>query len=258
MQSSSVDAAVAAFDAWSFERAPTLSGVLAPPVDPSSIVLAERLFHRPLDRAYTRWLLHHDGQRLDTSSNTSDDLVPLVDGIELLPLAMARLEYLGLCATRDSSPTRLSDSFDPVRPVRFHPGWWPFARVSREGTYLCIDHVPDLGGTPGQVIQVDLDAAERLVVAPSLGHWLHRLFDLVSKPGTRITGIGVSLSESAWMSLLGLDLVPMEDDPFELDTVPARPGAAREPGERISGERLIGGFDAVWPEVASVDVQRKR
>jgi cell wall assembly regulator SMI1 len=55
----------------------------------------------------------------------------------------------------------------PVRPVPASTGWIPFAK-DFGGNFLCLDLDPELGGNPGQVIEVAYDDSRLQVVAPSL------------------------------------------------------------------------------------------
>jgi cell wall assembly regulator SMI1 len=57
----------------------------------------------------------------------------------------------------------------PVRPASDR--WIPFAK-DFGGNFLCIDLDPDVGGTPGQVIELVFDESRRQVVSSSLEEFL--------------------------------------------------------------------------------------
>jgi cell wall assembly regulator SMI1 len=60
----------------------------------------------------------------------------------------------------------------PVRPASDR--WIPFAK-DFGGNFLCIDLDPDVGGTPGQVIELVFDESRRKVVSSSLEEFLASL-----------------------------------------------------------------------------------
>jgi cell wall assembly regulator SMI1 len=60
----------------------------------------------------------------------------------------------------------------PVRPASDR--WIPFAK-DFGGNFLCIDLDPDVGGTPGQVIELVFDESRRKVVSSSLKEFLASL-----------------------------------------------------------------------------------
>jgi len=70
------------------------------------------------------------------------------------------------------------DHHGPVRPASDR--WIPFAK-DFGGNFLCIDLDPDVGGTPGQVIELVFDESRRKVVSSSLEQFLASLLSHVSQ-----------------------------------------------------------------------------
>ncbi len=59
----------------------------------------------------------------------------------------------------------------PVRPLSYHPDWVPILDMNGD-VFWMLDFAPPDGGTPGQVIRIDIESLDWQVVAPSFAAFL--------------------------------------------------------------------------------------
>ncbi|MFT5469766.1 MAG: cell wall assembly regulator SMI1 [Verrucomicrobiales bacterium] len=130
----------------------------------SSLIQAEI----PIDLA-SFWMTF-DGQDLNSSGVYDDDFLFLpVDG------AADEWEFSTDFFEKEDKTNWnecLSDS--GVASVFWSKGWLPFA-WSPDGSVLCADLQPAVGGKKGQIIMNPISENHIYLLAPSFHHWLHEL-----------------------------------------------------------------------------------
>ncbi|MBL8602657.1 MAG: SMI1/KNR4 family protein [Myxococcales bacterium] len=199
---------VDAWVAWLYARAPALGAHLAPAAEAAALSDAARRFGRPLDPELVAFYARHDGQRYARADGDDDALAPVIAGLELLPVSLARLEHLGLVMGFDAEG-------GSARAAMFDPAWWPFARVSRDDGYLCVDHRAATRAGRHPVVYVTRASPGCVRVSASLDAWFQSVTLSLAARHHPLTARGLLVDEASWMRLLGLELAPLDGDADE-------------------------------------------
>lgn len=174
---------LARLDAWYANNLRDPRYAFNPPASEAAIARFAALVGRPLPRAWRQLYRWHDGEE--------DDRWGHLYGLPFLSLEAAAAEWTSwrkILAQFGDNPYVVRGAGWPagaVDPAYINPGWIPLT-ADGSGNSIGIDLAPWPGGRIGQVILFGRDEDVKVVLAPSLGHFLGWIADLLESGNVRL------------------------------------------------------------------------
>ncbi|HEY9793141.1 MAG TPA: SMI1/KNR4 family protein [Candidatus Obscuribacterales bacterium] len=153
---------------WLEQNAPEILANLNNAADQQAVTNLESTIQITLPPDFVASTRIHDGQ--------TDQSIGFEEGGEFLSLKRIADEWKVWKELLDSGDFAGITS-EPVGAIKndwWNPKWIPFT-YDGSGNHLCIDLDPAAGGTPGQIITMWHDDADRRIVAPNFQTWLSNL-----------------------------------------------------------------------------------
>lgn len=152
------------FEAWLSEHWPEGLESLHPPATDEQIASLQEALGRALPDDFVACLKIHNGQDASVGG--------MFDGCEFLSTDEILAQWAVWKDLLDGGDFAgiTSDPASGIQDDWWNAGWIPFTHDGG-GNHLCLDLAPDASGTPGQVITMWHDSAERERLAPGFASW---------------------------------------------------------------------------------------
>jgi cell wall assembly regulator SMI1 len=198
---SGIDRAVVELERWLTQSDRQLPRVFGPPASERELREVEDGLGRALPSDYRDFMLRLGGQRYVPIDERSGHLAQLIQGLDLLPIGLARGEWRSMIEDWDDEGPGDIEAVGPVRALYKHQLWFPITCILGSSQYHCLDLDPAPGGAIGQVIWVADDDERRRVVSPSFAAFLEMLTGALAEQAP--SEDGVELTDEAFDRLLG-------------------------------------------------------
>jgi len=190
---------------WINEKAPDVLVNMNGPASDSDIETLEVETGIELPEEFKHFLRLHNGEQGSTTSFFGDchDLLSCEHILELYNYQRNNLEhsYDDLTQLLEWKELAVASRIlvkGPVKPHEFHSRWLPITAMGRD---VCryIDFDPAEGGTPGQIIEVDVTSAYWQLIATSFHDLIEQYWTDVSEGKYEIAEHGcIELKEEYW------------------------------------------------------------
>ena len=162
-------------EAWAAANAAVMLSELRGPAEPEALARFEAMSDLALPEGLRASLLLHDGEEGSRYCCAWADAGELFGTTEILE-HWHRMQQMA----EEPDPEEIAKSMreglieveGPVWAVACHKAWIPFMALNGGDVSWYVDLVPAPGGTPGQVIEVDLECGRWRVRAPSFEAFL--------------------------------------------------------------------------------------
>lgn len=165
-------------EAWGRANAPEMLRDLSPGASQETLGELQQTLGRSLPESFLESLGIHDGESDGWPSRVFADMGAYLGSdriVEYWRMRMEIAEQVGADFDVDDYEEQVREGIifveGPVRPAIHDEAWIPFMD-SNGDVIWALDFAPREGGTPGQIIQVDLEACEWKVIADSFDAFL--------------------------------------------------------------------------------------
>lgn len=168
-----IDALWARLEAWGREKAPNMLEDLNPGASDEELGELQTALGRELPESFLQSLKVHNGESDGWPCKVFADMGAYLPCSQIVENWQMRVQIAGQIGVDFSAEERAEQIRDGiifvdglVIPEAFNPAWVPIMD-SNGDVFWALDFAPAEGGTPGQIIQVDLEGCDWKVIATS-------------------------------------------------------------------------------------------
>ena len=165
-------------EAWGKANAEEMLAELNPGASDEKLEEIQQALGRPLPESFLESLRIHDGESDGWPSRVFADMGAYLGSERLVEYWRMRVEInkeIGEDFELDDYEEKIRAGIilveGPVRPACYDEAWIPFMDCNGD-VFWAMDFAPREGGTPGQIIQVDLEGCDWKVIAESFEAFL--------------------------------------------------------------------------------------